>query len=174
MQASLVVAIVALVVAVLAVAWSFALAQRVRKLTAVRGDLGRMASAGDFAGIAQAVQMRLDALDAADDRLRAEDVALGKLIGRAIRHLGLVRFDALPGDVGENSFVVALLDDGASGFVLTSMYGRGAYRLYAKPITGGVAELVLTGEESEACARALQGTGLSVASEGRRRHGRDG
>lgn len=173
MQASLVVAIVALVVAVLAVAWAFALAQRVRGLTAVRGELGRMASSGDFVGIAQAVQTRLDVLDATDERLHADDAALGALIARAIRHLGLVRFDALPGDVGENSFAAALLDDSASGFVLTSMYGRGAYRLYAKPITGGVAELVLTDEESQACARALRGTGLSVAPEGRRRHGRD-
>jgi hypothetical protein len=174
MQVSLVVAIIALVVAVLAFAWALALAQRVRRLTAVRGELGRMATAGDFAGIAQAVQARLDVLDAADERLRADDEALGRLIGRAIRHLGIVRFDALPGDVGENSFAVALLDDTATGFVLTSMYGRGAYRLYAKPIADGLAELVLTGEETQACARALQGTGLTVASEGRRRHGRDG
>ncbi|HEY5549413.1 MAG TPA: DUF4446 family protein [Coriobacteriia bacterium] len=174
MQVELVVAIVALVVAVLAVAWTFALAQRVRALTTARGELGRMASAGDFAGIAQAVQARLDILDAADDRLRADDEALAQLIGRAIRHLGLVRFDALPGDVGENSFTLALFDDAANGFVLTSMYGRGAYRLYAKPITEGLAELVLTDEEAQACTRALRGTGLSVASEGRRRHGRDG
>lgn len=174
MSVELVVAIVALVVAVLALVWALALAQRVRRLTAFRGELGRMASAGDFAGIAQAVQIRLDALDAADSQLRADDEALGRLIGRAIRHLGIVRFDALPGDVGENSFSVALLDDSATGFVLTSMYGRGAYRLYAKPVADGLAELVLTEEETQACVRALQGTGLSVASEGRRRHGRDG
>ncbi len=174
MRVELVVAIVALVVAVLALAWTFALAQRLRRLTAARGELGRMAAAGDFAGIAQAVQLRLDQLDAADVRLRADDEALARLLGRAIRHLGIVRFDALPGDVGENSFAVALLDDSATGFVLTSMYGRGAYRLYAKPIADGLAELVLTDEEVRACARALQGTGLTVTSEGRRRHGRDG
>jgi hypothetical protein len=136
--------------------------------------MGRMAAAGDFAGIAQAVRTRLDELDAADQRLRADDEALGRLLGTAIRHFGIVRFDALAGDVGENSFSVALLDDTATGFVLTSMYGRGAYRLYAKPIADGLAELVLTEEETDACSRALQGTGLSVASEGRRRHGRDG
>ncbi|HEY5517746.1 MAG TPA: DUF4446 family protein [Coriobacteriia bacterium] len=174
MSIELVIAIVALVVALLALAWALALAQRVRKLTALRGELGRMAAAGDFAGIAQAVQIRLDALDATDAQLRADDEALGKLIGRAIRHLGIVRFDALPGDVGENSFSVALFDDTATGFVLTSMYGRGAYRLYAKPVADGLAELVLTEEEIQACVRALQGTGLSVVSEGRRRHGRDG
>lgn len=174
MQTSLVVAMIALIVAVLSVAWTVALSQRLRKLTAARGELARMASAGDFAGIAVAVQTRLDVLDAADDRLRADAAALNQLIGRAIRHIGLVRFDALPGDVGENSFALALVDDSASGFVLTSMYGRGAYRLYAKPLVDGLAELVLTDEEMQACARALRGTGLSVASEGRRRHGRDG
>ncbi len=174
MQVELVLSIIALVIAVLSLAWIFALGQRVRRLTAVRGEMGRMAAAGDFAGIAQAVQMRLDELDAADQRLRGDDEALGRLLGKAVRHLGIVRFDALAGDVGENSFSVALLDDTATGFVLTSMYGRGAYRLYAKPVADGLAELVLTDEETEACARALQGTGLNVASEGRRRHGRDG
>jgi hypothetical protein len=173
-QVELLIAIIALIVAGLALAWAFALGQRLRRLTALRGEMGRMAAAGDFAGIAQAVQARLEELDAADERLRADDEALGRLLGKAIRHLGIVRFDALAGDVGENSFSVALLDDSATGFVLTSMYGRGAYRLYAKPVADGLAELVLTEEEAGACARALQGTGLSVASEGRRRHGRDG
>lgn len=169
MQAELVVAVIALVVAVLATAWCFALAQRIRALTAVRGDLGRMAAAGDFVGIAQAVQARLDELAAADESLAADDAAIAERLGFAVRHLGLVRFDALPGDVGENSFVMAMFDDHATGFVLTSMYGRGAYRLYAKPVADGVAELVLTDEESQACARALSGTGLSVTSDRRPR-----
>jgi hypothetical protein len=171
MDATLAVAIVALVVAVLSTVWAWALAQRLRKLTGTRNELGRMAVAGDFVGVADAVQARLDELAAQDARLSADDAVLAEHIGHAVRHLGLVRFDALPGDVGENSFAVALLDDHAAGFVLTSMYGRGAYRLYAKPITDGVAELVLTAEESEACVRALHGTGLSVASGGRARHG---
>ncbi|MDO8962866.1 MAG: DUF4446 family protein [Coriobacteriia bacterium] len=169
MQTALIVAIVALVVALLAVAWSFALAQRVRSLTAIRGDLGRMAAAGDFVGIAQNVQARLDELAATDEHLHADDAAIVERLGFAVRHLGLVRFDALPGDVGENSFAVALMDDHATGFVLTSMYGRGAYRLYAKPVTDGVAELVLTDEEKTACSRALAGTGLTVVGDRRPR-----
>jgi hypothetical protein len=169
MQPALVVAIVAALIAALAIGWDFALAQRLRRLTAVRGDLGRMAAAGDFVGLAQAVQARLDELGAEDERLRADDAALADRLTRAVRHLGIVRFDALPGDVGENSFAIAMLDDHASGFVLTSMYGRGAYRLYAKPIVEAVAELVLTDEEVSACARALAGTGRAVVSERRPR-----
>jgi hypothetical protein len=171
MEASLVVAIIALVVAMLSVAWAWALAQRLRKLTGTRSELGKMAVAGDFEGLADAIRARLDELADQDARLAANDALLAERIEHSVRHIGLVRFDALPGDVGENSFAVALLDDHATGFVLTSMYGRGAYRLYAKPATEGVAELVLTQEEAEACARALQGTGLSVLSEGRQRRG---
>ena len=171
MEPALVVAIIAVIVAVLSAAWTWALAQRVRRMSVTRNELGRMAVAGDLPGLAEAIQARLDELTAEDARLAADDAVLAERIGHAVRPLGLVRFDALPGDVGENSFSVALLDDHATGFVLTSMYGRGAYRLYAKPITGAVAELVLTAEESEACARALRGTGLQVASEGRARRG---
>ena len=171
MQVELVVAVVALVVALLALAWAWALAQRLRALKGTRHELGRMAVAGDFGGVAEAVQARLDELTAQDARLDAMDAALSERIGHAVRHLGLIRFDALPGDVGENSFALAMLDDHATGFVLTSMYGRGAYRLYAKPITAGVAELVLTSEEVEACVRALRGTSLVVSSEGRARRG---
>jgi hypothetical protein len=171
MQTALVVAVVALVVALLAVAWAWALAQRLRAMSAARNELGRMAVAGDFVGVANAVQARLDELTAQDARLAADDAALAESLGRAVRHVGIVRFDALPADAGQNSFALALLDDHATGFVLTSMYGRGAYRLYAKPITAGVAELVLTGEESEACVRALRGSGLAVVAEGRTRRG---
>jgi hypothetical protein len=169
MQTELFIAIGALVVALLSLAWGWALAQRIRRLTAVRGELGRMAVAGDFTGIASAMESRMDELAAADSRLAAADDALSERLSRAVGHVGLVRFDALPGDVGENSFALAALDEHATGFVLTSMYGRGAYRLYAKPVRDGVPELVLTEEEAEACRRALRGTDLRVQPAERQR-----
>jgi hypothetical protein len=169
MQVTTVGIIVSLTLAVLALAWCFALAQRLRKVTAVRGDLARIAAAGDLPGLAREVGDSLAALAARDERLQADDEALAARLQTAIRHVGLVRFDALPGDVGEQSFAVALLDDRATGFVLTSMYGRGAYRLYAKPVVEGVSELVLTNEEMQATADALVGTGLQVVGERRPR-----
>lgn len=128
-----------------------------------------MAATGDFVGVAQALHSRSDELAATDERLAADDAAIAARLETAVRHVGLVRFDALPGDVGEQSFTVALLDDHASGFVLTSMHGRGAYRLYAKPVADGVAELVLTDEELAAVSQALAGTGLTVRSDRRPR-----
>lgn len=169
MQVTLAIAVAALVLSALALAWAFLLGQRVRRLTSARGDLARMAAAGDFVGITQALDARMVDLSAADERLAADDAAIAARLATAVRHIGLVRFDALPGDVGEQSFAVALLDDRATGFVLTSMYGRGAYRLYAKPITEGVAELVLTDEERAAAGDALAGTGLDIQGDRRSR-----
>jgi Protein of unknown function (DUF4446) len=171
MGIELIIAIVATVMALASLAWSFALAGRIRQLTAARNSLARMASEGDLVGAMTAVDARLAELAQADVRLGIDDQAIVIRLESAVRHVGLVRFDALPGDVGEQSFSVALLDDHATGFVLTSMYGRGAYRLYAKPVTDGASELVLTDEEMEAAARALRGTGLTVAGERRSRRG---
>lgn len=171
MGIELVIAIVAVVLALASLAWSFALAGRIRQLTAARSSLARMAAEGDFVGAMAAVDGRLTDLAHADERLAIDDAAIATRMESAVRHVGLVRFDALPGDVGEQSFSVALLDDHATGFVLTSMYGRGAYRLYAKPVTDGASELVLTDEETEAAARALRGTGLTVTGEQRIRRG---
>jgi hypothetical protein len=112
---------------------------------------------------------RIDDLVAADARLAADDAALSARIETSVRYVGLHRFDALPGDVGEQSFAVALLDEHATGFVLTSMYGRGAYRLYAKPVMDGRSELVLTEEEALAAKRALDGTGMQVTGQERAR-----
>jgi len=170
-QVSLVIAVVAAVLAVLALAWAFALAQRVRSLTSARGDLARMAASGDFMGVAQSLQAQIDALVSQDSRLAVDDAAIAARLETAVRHVGLVRFDALPGDVGEQSFAVALLDDHATGFVLTSMYGRGAYRLYAKPIVEAVSELVLTEEETAAANMALADTGVTVQGDRRPRRG---
>ncbi len=160
--APLIIAVAAFLVAALALAWTFALSQRVRHVASMRGDLAKLAAAGDIQGLAEHVQAHLVELVATDERLAATDSGLAASLTTALRHLGLVRFDALPGDVGEQSFAVALLDDRLCGFVLTSMHGRGAYRLYAKPITDGVARLVLTGEEIEATRLALDGTGMAV------------
>jgi Protein of unknown function (DUF4446) len=167
----LAVSIAGLIVALLALAWVFALAQRVRKLASGRGDLARMAAAGDFVGVAQVLQERIDQLVDADQRLGDDDAAISDRLHTALRHVGLVRFDALPGDVGEQSFVAALLDERGTGFVLTSMHGRGAYRLYAKPLLEGVAELALTPEEADAAKRAVEGTGLTIAGQGKARRG---
>lgn len=154
-MAATAVAAVAVFVALMALAWCAALARRVRELTSIRGELARMAADGDLMRMAGVIEQRLEALERADERLHRDDVALAEKVAHATRHVGVVRFDALPGLAGMFSFSVALLDDLRDGVVITSIYGRSESRQYVKPIEGGRSDVALTDEEAEAIARAF-------------------
>jgi hypothetical protein len=152
---AVVLAAAGLVAALAALAWVAALAGRVRQLTAVRGELARMAADGDLIRMAGVIESRLDTLDRTSERLRMDDAAIADRLSHAVRHVGLVRFDALPGLAGMFSFSMALLDDVRDGVVITSIYGRADSRMYVKPIVGGISDVQLTDEEIEAVAQAL-------------------
>lgn len=166
-MAATAVAAVAVFVALVALAWCAALARRVRDLTSIRGDLARMAADGDLMRMAGIIEQRLEALERADEHLHRDDVALAEKVAHATRHVGVVRFDALPGLAGMFSFSVAMLDDMRDGVVLTSIYGRSESRQYVKPIEAGKSDVALTDEEADAIARAF---GEPVA-DGRGRRG---
>jgi hypothetical protein len=95
-----------------------------------------------------------DALPEDVHGLRQEVAALKQEAGDALRHLSVVRYDAI-GDVGGHlSWSLALLDDAGHGVVLTSIHGRSEARTYAKNIAGWTCEQQLSPEEEEAIAHA--------------------
>lgn len=73
-----------------------------------------------------------------------------------VQHVGVVRFNPFADKGGDQSFVVALLDDHTDGFVLSCLQGRVEQRLYAKPVIGGQSTYALTAEEKQAIARAMK------------------
>ncbi len=75
----------------------------------------------------------------------------------ALRHVSVVRYDALDNMGGRYSFSAALVDDYGDGLIITSIHGRTETRSYLKSIVGGVAEIELSPEEKEAVAAALRG-----------------
>ena len=82
--------------------------------------------------------------------LRNEVQALRVEVSDALRHLAVVRYDAF-GDMGGHlSWSLALLDDGGSGVVLTSIHGRSDARTYAKNISEWNCDQALSPEEEEA------------------------
>ena len=86
--------------------------------------------------------------------LRQEVAALRIEARDALRHLGVVRYDAF-GDMGGHlSWSLALLDDGGHGVVLTSIQVRSEARTYAKIIAAWSSEQQLSPEEEEAIASA--------------------
>ena len=111
MSVSTIIAIVAGVVALAALAGSWMLSRRIKAAESRATELARLASAGDIQGIARQVDARLSALEEANECRKADDAALADRLGRAVRHVGLVRFDAFDNTAGAQSFSLALLDD---------------------------------------------------------------
>lgn len=89
--------------------------------------------------------------------LRQEVAALRLDIGRTLRHLAVVRYDAFGDMGGQLSWSVALLDDQGDGLVLTSIHGRSDARTYAKGIRGWTCEQQLSPEEEDALEHARAG-----------------
>jgi hypothetical protein len=86
--------------------------------------------------------------------LRQEVAALRAEAKGALRHLGLVRYDAFADVGGRLSWSLALLDDGGDGVVLTAIHGRSEARSYAKSIAGWSCEQPMSPEEQDAVASA--------------------
>lgn len=78
---------------------------------------------------------------------------------RAVRDIGLVRYDALEQMSGARSFSVALLNAAGDGVVLTSINGRSETRTYAKVVEDGRAQDELSPEEYRAVRAARMGWG---------------
>jgi hypothetical protein len=74
----------------------------------------------------------------------------------SLQYLGVVRFNPFQDTGGDQSFAIALADGHGNGVVLSSLHGRDATRIYAKPLKQWASTHSLTDEEKEAIALAYQ------------------
>lgn len=73
-----------------------------------------------------------------------------------IQHVGIVRFNPFADKGGDQSFVIAILDDHTDGVVFSGLHSRTNVLVYAKPVVGGTSTYTLTSEEKDAIARAMK------------------
>jgi hypothetical protein len=99
---------------------------------------------------------RLAETTARTERLMARGAQIDAVLGRTVQGIGLVRFRAFQDTGGDQSFALALTDGEGNGIVLSALYGRGATRLYAKPVEGWLSPRPLGEEEEQALAQARQ------------------
>jgi Protein of unknown function (DUF4446) len=107
-------------------------------------------------GILEGHARSIRRLEAAVRALNATDKGQQQLIEGAVRHVGLVRYDAFEDVGGRLSFSCALLDDHGSGVVVTSINGRQDTRVYAKPVESAKSGYNLSVEEEEAIRQAME------------------
>ncbi len=81
---------------------------------------------------------------------------LEALSERTMQKTGIVRFNPFNEIGGNQSFVIALLDDKNNGFVISSLFVKDGNRVYAKAIREGKSDYLLSDEEREAIERAIK------------------
>jgi len=74
----------------------------------------------------------------------------------SFQKMSVIRFNPFKDTGGDQSFVIALLDQENNGLVISSLYTREGNRVYCKPITRGQSKYPLSKEEEKAIKKAIQ------------------
>ncbi len=142
------VALLALVIAVL-------LAFRTNRMKTQYSVLSAVDGRASFVEVVARKAQEVEGLREDVARLADELRSTQRELQMAVRHIGVVRYDAFGDMGGRMSFSAALIDDHGNGFVLTSVHARSESRSYIKQLRGGMAEVNLSPEESAAVADAV-------------------
>ena len=79
-------------------------------------------------------------------------------LGKCVKKIGIVRYNAFD-DVGSDlSFTLAMLDDENDGIVLNGIYSRDTSNIFAKPVEKGKSKYTLSEEEKQAINKAIEST----------------
>lgn len=107
---------------------------------------------GLLAELVEGVRGARGRLDGLETELGSQKVLLERSLGR----FALERYNAFPGVGAQLSFSLAALSLKGDGFLLTALFGREETRVYAKAVSSGRAEQVLSEEEQRVLDRAMQ------------------
>jgi hypothetical protein len=132
-------------------------ARRIRRLTERLDAVTRGSSGRSIEAILEAHLEKVFQVGRELDQVSARAAIIDEQMRRSIQRVGLVRFNPFEDTGGNQSFAVALLDAQGDGFVLSSLHSRTGTRVYAKALTAGQADAVLSTEEAQAVERALGG-----------------
>jgi len=155
MISALLIWVVALTILVIVgVVWVLDLQSRLRQL---QNRYKNAAVSGDEADLAISLDnlaARLSETNARTERLVVRAEQVDKAMSQTLQGIGLVRFRAFQDTGGDQSFALALTDGEGNGVVVSSLHGRDAMRLYAKPVRGWNSTKALSDEEQQALVEA--------------------
>src|SRR5688500_1833370 len=155
---SLVIASLALAGAGYSIYWVLKLQQR------FGSALGSLDSEQDLAATVIDYFKKTGATKAKLDNLQKSYEHLADIGARSFQKSAIVRFNPFRNTGGDQSFVLALLDNNDSGMLLTSIHGREGTRIYIKPISYGNSDHALSNEESQALKDARRAPQPEAAS----------
>jgi hypothetical protein len=129
-----------------------------RRAGAAKRALGELMSEGEAASGGRQMAKALAGVADHASRLAVSEGRLTELeaaAGRAVSRVGHIQFQANEdAGVGQSSSL-ALLDDGGSGVVITTLHARVGTRIYVKRVMNGTSETTLGEEERAAIEAAI-------------------
>ena len=150
-------AVILLALAILGLAaWLLVLQRSESRL---RSRLRRILSDNGSTGLDEVLAgqaTRIEQLATRVDALTALQRELETSTGRSLQKVGVVRFNPFQDSGGDQSFAIALLDQGGSGVVVSSLHGRAETRIFAKQVANGRSTHSLSDEEQQAIREALK------------------
>ncbi|HET91933.1 MAG TPA: DUF4446 family protein [Chloroflexi bacterium] len=146
------------ILVVVGVVWLLDLQAQLRKLRAHYESLftGEGKEDANTAVALANLSARLGETTARTERLVARIEEVDAALAHTVQGIGLVRFRAFQDTGGDQSFALALADGEGNGVVVSALYGRGATRVYAKPVQGWLSPKPLGEEEEQALVEARQ------------------
>ncbi|MBU7007541.1 DUF4446 family protein [Phosphitispora fastidiosa] len=115
----------------------------------------RGAQGQDLEQVLNTYMSKVDASLAKTEEVRQAYTEIMTMAKNSIQNVGVVRYNAFDDTGSDLSFAVALLNHRGDGLVISSLFGRNETRTYAKPVTNGVSDYPLSGEEEQAIKKAL-------------------
>lgn len=134
----------------------------IRELRLLRRPFRAMAELGREKGMERALEELLKGVDENRGFLQRQAEELKSLHdeqGRAIRSIGLVKYNAFEDIGGMQSYSLCLLTREKDGVILTNLVGRNSTRGYALEVTDGNPSRKLSDEEQRALETALGSIG---------------
>jgi hypothetical protein len=93
---------------------------------------------------------KLKELEAENKKIKEEIASIKEREQLYLKKPGVVRFNPFPGEGGNQSFSIALVDQEKNGVVITNFYTKDGNRIYGKPVKQGSSEYALSKEEKQA------------------------
>ena len=95
-------------------------------------------------------QADIEKINSRQGEHQADISRMRKRFGTLLNHYGIVKYDAFDDVGGKLSFVLAILDDNNTGFVIDSIHSKDNCFVYLKEIVNGESYIMLSEEELQA------------------------
>ncbi len=130
--------------------WNIYLSYNLSKIKRRTRSFFASSEAKDLEEIIYKQIKKTNEIDCAIKKIVEDNKKIKGNLSECVQKVGVVRFNPF-GDVGGNqSFVIALLDNSLNGVIIQGLYSRDGVRVYSKEIKEGKSEYALGKEEEEA------------------------